>query len=197
MENSRNGIVIGVVSSLKDDENLGRVRVRYPLLEDEESEMARVATLMAGNGRGSVFLPDPGDEVLIAFEHNDSRRPYIVGSLWSTVDRPPEGDGDQEANNRRFFVSRSGAEIGFDDKNNAEKVTIVDKDGDHRITIDSAAKLIEVFSQTGSVTVSAKSGSVTVEATTVNVKATGAMNLEAGGAMTIKGSSVAINPPGP
>src|SRR3954470_5405642 len=125
MQDQGNGITVGIVSSLKDDENLGRIRVRYPVLDDEESEMARVATLMAGGDRGSRFLPEPGDEVLIAFEQNDPRRPYVVGSLWSTADRPPEDDGDQEANNRRFIKSRAGALIGFDDKAGSERVTVV------------------------------------------------------------------------
>ena len=41
---------------------------------------------------GSLFLPEVGDEVLVAFEHGDLRRPYIVGKLWNTTDPPPERD---------------------------------------------------------------------------------------------------------
>jgi uncharacterized protein involved in type VI secretion and phage assembly len=189
-----NGIVVGVVTSLKDDERLGRVRVRYPHLEDQPSEMARLATVMAGPDRGSFFVPEPGDEVLIAFEHNDPRRPYVVGSLWSKVDPPPAGDGDPEANNLRFIRSRSGAVIRFDDTQGAEKIEIVDKDVKHSITLDSAAKRIDVVSKNGDVGVSAEAGTVTVKAETVDLHATGAMTLRADGKLTIRGSIVEINP---
>ena len=189
-----NGIVVGVVTSLKDDEGLGRVRVRYPQLEDQESEMARMATVMAGPDRGSFFLPEPGDEVLVAFECGNPRRPYIVGCLWNKVDQPPPGDGDQEANNHRFIRSRSGAIIRFDDKPGAEKIELIDKDGRHSVVFDSAAARIDVTSSRGHVAVSSPQGKVTVEAPTVDVHATGEMTLRADGKLTIRGSTVEINP---
>lgn len=188
------GVIVGIVSSLKDDERLGRVRVRFPHLEDQVSEMARLATLMAGPDRGSLFLPEVDDEVLVAFEHGDVRRPYIVGSLWNKVDAPPEGDGDQQANNHRMIRSRSGAVIRFDDGQGAEKIELIDKDEQRSVTIDSANQRISVVSQSGDVEVSASSGTVTVTAGTVNVRSTGAMTLEADGKLTIRGKSVEINP---
>jgi uncharacterized protein involved in type VI secretion and phage assembly len=187
-------VVVGVVTSLQDDERLGRVRVRYPHLEDQVSEMARVATLMAGPGRGSVFIPEVEDEVLIALEHGDPRRPYVVGALWSKVDQPPAGDGDQEANNHRFIRSRSGAVIRFDDKSGGERIEIIDKDARHSITIDSAGRRIDVSTQDGNVNVKAATGTVSVDAVTVNIHATGTMSLQADGTLTIRGSTVEINP---
>jgi uncharacterized protein involved in type VI secretion and phage assembly len=189
-----NGVVVGIVTSLKDEEQLGRVKVRYPHLEDQVSEMARLATLMAGPNRGSLFLPDVDDEVLIAFEHGNVRRPYVVGSLWSTVDQPPAGDGDQKANNHRLIRSRSGAVIRFDDKSGAEKIEVVDKDAMHSITLDSAGKRIDVVTTTGDVNVRATAGTVAVTAGTVNVRSTGSMTLQASGVLTIRGSKVEINP---
>jgi uncharacterized protein involved in type VI secretion and phage assembly len=156
--------------------------------------MARLATFMAGPDRGSFFVPEPEDEVLIAFEHNDPRRPYVIGALWSKVDQPPASGGDPEANNLRFIKSRSGAVIRFDDTQGAEKVEIIDKDAKHSITLDSAAKRIEVVTENGDVSVSAKAGTVSVEAATVDVHATGTMTLRADGKLTIRGSPVEINP---
>lgn len=40
--------------------------------------------------RGLFVLPEIGDEVLIAFEHGDLSRPFVVGSLWDSDERPPE-----------------------------------------------------------------------------------------------------------
>src|SRR5215212_313772 len=103
MEKTTNGIVIGLVIDLKDEENIGRVKVKYPHLEDQPSDWARLASPMAGNKRGTFFRPEVGDEVLVAFEHGEPRRPYIIGALWSKVDPPPPDDGDTEKNNWRFI----------------------------------------------------------------------------------------------
>ena len=46
---------------------------------------------MAGKGRGLFYLPEVGDEVLVAFEHGDIRRPYVIGSLYNGSDKPREG----------------------------------------------------------------------------------------------------------
>jgi uncharacterized protein involved in type VI secretion and phage assembly len=187
------GVVVGIVQSLEDGDRLGRVRVTFPHLEDQESELARLATLMAGPDRGAFFRPEPGDEVLVAFEHNDPRRPYVIGSLWSKVDQPPADDG-RDKNNWRFFKSRSGHLIKLDDTDGAEKIELVDKDGKHTVAVDSGANSIRVVSDSGDVTVTADAGSVTVTAKTVQIDASQQMTLSAGGKLTIRGATVEINP---
>lgn len=186
------GVVVGIVDSLKDDDRLGRVRVRFPHLEDQQSELARLATLMAGPDRGAFFRPEPGDEVLLAFEYNDWRRPYIIGSLWSKKDPPPTDDG-QEKNNWRFFKSRSGQLIKLDDTDGAEKIELVGKGGKHTVVVDSGANNIRVVSDSGDVTVTANAGRVTVNAKTVEITAREQMTLSAGGTLTIRGATVKIN----
>jgi uncharacterized protein involved in type VI secretion and phage assembly len=63
--------------------------VRYPALgPDAESAWARVVTPSAGNARGLLMLPVVGEEVLIGFEHDDTTRPYVLGSLFGGVDKP-------------------------------------------------------------------------------------------------------------
>ncbi len=47
-----------------------------------------MATLFAGKDRGSWFMPDVGDEVLVSFEHGDPSRPYVLGGLWNGTDSP-------------------------------------------------------------------------------------------------------------
>ena len=198
------GVIIGIVDDLEDEEGLGRVRVKYPALGDELSDWARVATLMAGANRGAFFRPEKDDEVVVAFEHNDPRRPYILGAVWSKVDQPPSGIGPSKQNDVRLIRSRSGHVVKLDDTPGKEKIEIIDKDEAHKIVIDSSAKKIQVISDTGDVEVSAKAGTVKVEAmtvkveaTTVEVKATGNMNLEATGNMTIKGALIDISGSGP
>ena len=102
------GVVVGVVTNTQDPAGLGRVKVKFPWLSDsEESFWARVATPMAGKGRGFYFLPEVEDEVLMAFEHGDARFPYVLGALWNGQDKPPESNEDGK-NNIRSIKSRSG-----------------------------------------------------------------------------------------
>ena len=66
------GVFPASVSDVKDPDGMGRVKVTLPWSADTGSDRyevwARVATLMGGNNRGSWFIPDPNDEVLVGFE---------------------------------------------------------------------------------------------------------------------------------
>lgn len=188
-----NGIIIGLVKDLEDPQNLGRIRVTYPYLGDQLSDWARLVTPMAGKDRGIFFRPEVGDEVLVAFELGDVRRPYILGSLWSAEDTPPPDDGNAKKNNWRFIKSRNGHIVKLDDTEGSEKIEIIGSDGARKIVFDIAGKKIEVTCDSGNVEVSAPAGDVKVEAKTVSIKASADMTLEATGTMTIKGSQVNIN----
>lgn len=188
-----NGVVIGVVADLDDPDRLGRVRVQFPHLRNALSDWARVVTPMAGSGRGFYWRPEKGDEMLVLFEHGDPTRPYVIGGLWSVAQKPPPDDGKHPDNNWRFIRSRSGHVIKLDDTDGKERIEIIDKDGSRKIVIDSANGKIQVTCDQGDVEVKAGSGTVSIEATTVKVKASGSMSLEAGGELTIKGATVNIN----
>ena len=81
--------MVGVVTNNNDPDDMGRVRVKYPRsATDVESAWARVATPSAGNERGLLMLPVVGEEVLVGFEHGDTRRPFVLGSLFNGKDKP-------------------------------------------------------------------------------------------------------------
>ena len=191
--NGSNGIAIGIVSNLEDPEGLGRVLLTYPLLEDQESQWARLAVPMAGPDRGTFFRPEVDDEVLVAFEHGDVRRPYILGSLWSTTDQPPADDGNAKENNWRFIKSRSGHVIKFNDTQGSETIEIIDKNEKHKIIIDSANEKIQIICDSGDIELTASAGKFKVDASEVEIKASGSMKLEASGQNSIKGATVNIN----
>lgn len=151
------GVAVGIVRDNKDPLNLGRVKVDFPWLgeaaeavsissQDDRahSAWARVATLMAGPGRGIWLIPEVGDEVLVAFEHGDLDRPFVLGSLWNGDDAPPESMDGAGENNIRSIRSRSGHKIVLDDSDGKESILIVDKTGDNSIFIDSANNAMEV-----------------------------------------------------
>ncbi len=190
---AENGIVIGVVSNLEDPAKIGRVRVKFPHLNNEESNWAPLVTLMAGKDRGVFFRPEVGDEVLVAFLQGNIRFPYILGGIWSTTDTPPKDDGQAKKNNLRFIKSRSGHLIQLDDTSGKEKIEIIDKGNKHKITIDCSAKKIQITCDAGDIELSAKAGGIKLEAQRIELKATTTMNLEASAAMTIKGKPVNIN----
>src|SRR5262249_15116041 len=92
---SKNGwassVVVGVVTQNDDPDGLGRVRVKYPSLDKEtEGWWARIASAGAGQERGLLMMPTVGDEVLVAFENGDVRRPYVLGGLWNGKAQPGE-----------------------------------------------------------------------------------------------------------
>jgi uncharacterized protein involved in type VI secretion and phage assembly len=102
------GVYRAVVTDPDDPESRARVKVRFPWLADGEEAWAELATLMAGDGYGTWFRPDADDEVLVAFEGGDVRRPYVVGALWGERERPPEQDV-------KTIRTRCGATITIDD----------------------------------------------------------------------------------
>ena len=84
------GVVVGTVIDFNDPFMLGRVRVKTPFVDSVDlAPYARIAQGMAGPLHGSYFVPNPGEEVLLAFEHGDVNVPYILGSLSNMVSRPP------------------------------------------------------------------------------------------------------------
>ena len=119
------GLYTATVLDVRDPKRLGRVRVRPATVEVAglERRWARLATLMAGDGRGTWFVPDRGDEVLVAFEAGDARRPLVVGALWNASAKPPERMDAAGTNPRRVIRTRGGARIALDDAPNRVEIT--------------------------------------------------------------------------
>jgi uncharacterized protein involved in type VI secretion and phage assembly len=175
------GIYPALVSDIKDPDGTGRVKVTLPWSPDTGSDRyemwARMATLMGGNNRGSWFIPDVSDEVLIAFEAGDPRRPYVLGGLWNGSDSPPQSMDGSGQNNKKVLRSRNGVKITMDDQQGQEQF-IVETPGGQTITMKDGPGSIEVADSNGNsvklqssgVTVNA-SAKVTVTASLVEVSA--------------------------
>ncbi len=84
------GVYRAIVTDNRDPEARGRLHLRVPAVESRDV-WAELATLMAGDGYGTLFLPEIGDEVLVAFEAGDPDRPYVIGALWGAGERVPAG----------------------------------------------------------------------------------------------------------
>ena len=201
-----NGVVIGIVTNNKDPEGLGRVKVKFPWRESEdESDWARLATLMAGSERGSFFLPEVNDEVLVAFGQGNIDQPYVIGMLWNGKDESPETNSDGK-NNIRKIKSRSGHEIIFNDdsEQKKEKLEIHTKAG-HTLVLDDSAgqEKIEIKDKTGSnsIIIDSVQNSLTItsaaqlkiKAQMIEMEAEASMTIKSSGVLTIKGSMIKIN----
>jgi uncharacterized protein involved in type VI secretion and phage assembly len=192
------GVAIAIVVDNKDDTGTGRVKVRYPWHErPRDTYWARVATPMAGSRRGVQFIPEEGDEVLVAFERGDLRVPYVVGSLWSGTSPPPVSNADGR-NDVRLIRTRSGHTLTFDDSSTG-RVQLQLNDG-KRLSIDQEKITLQDQSGNG-VTIESGSGAVTVhsagrlllEAPQISLEASGTIEIKAAGPLTLRGAVVHIN----
>ena len=188
------GVVIALVDDNDDPQNLGRVRLRFPWMgEDAVSFWARVAMPGAGKDYGVVWLPQVGDEVLVAFEHGDSSRPFVIGGLWNGTDTPPLGDSLFDAGKvkRSGFVSRSGHKLVFFDDPGESGIALISADNKFRISLNETKGQVHVYFDgklllegTGDVEVKTQ-GNFKVDASGVEIKASGQT--------AIKGATVALN----
>ena len=189
---SLSGVVVGLVSNNEDPDGMARVKLTFPWLTDtEESAWARVTSFMAGGERGGYFLPEVGDEVLVAFEHGDINRAYVIGSLWNGVDKPPAANDDGK-NNIRRIKSRSGHVITLDDTDGGEKIEIKDKTEKNSIIWDTAKNTITIASDKD-LALNAPNGKISLDAKEISIKSSADTTIEATGNMTVKGSAVNIN----
>ncbi|MBD2300298.1 VgrG-related protein [Nostoc sp. FACHB-190] len=143
-------LLVGVVSNNQDPKGWGRVRVKFPTLtEEHESNWARVVSVGAGPGRGFDCLPEINDEVLVAFEHGDIHRPYVIGGVWNGTDAPPEAVADTVVSGKvrlRTFKTRVGHKLQFveEDKSTTKKGAYLQTVGGHNLRMNDSEKFAEL-----------------------------------------------------
>ena len=192
------GVAIALVTQNKDDDGLCRVKVRYPWYEKpRESYWARLAVPMAGKDRGTVMIPEVGDEVLVAFEREDLRFPYVLGALWNGQDKPPLANDDGK-NDKRIIKSRKKHYLLFDDgaqgvvELSHENGGVVRFSDDEIVLKDKQGNQLKIANKSGAMTLQAN-GPLSIKAATITIEATGALELKASATLTVRGSLVNIN----
>jgi len=207
------GLHVGVVSQLESDpDGEDRILVQIPIINNEEEGIwCRVATLDAGENRGSFFRPEIGDEVIIGFINDDPNDAVVLGMLHSSAKPAPITATDD--NHEKGFVTRSEMKMMFNDdkisytlETPAGKKVILDEDADI-IKIEDEHSNVLTFKSDGITMESAgdikikASGDVSIEGTNVKLKASAQFKAEgssgsevSSGAVTVvKGSQVKIN----
>jgi uncharacterized protein involved in type VI secretion and phage assembly len=181
------GAYPAVVVNIADPDGEGRVQVSLPWSPDSSGASylawARLATMMGGSNRGTWFVPDVGDEVLVVFEAGDPRRPYVIGGLWNGSDTPPESMDSGGRNYKKVIRSRNGVKITFDDTDGTEQL-IAETPGGQTVTLKDGP---------GSITVQDSNGnSIKLEAAGITITAAAKFTVNAADA-EIAAASVAVN----
>jgi phage protein D/phage baseplate assembly protein gpV len=171
-------MVVGIVTNNNDPEHMGRIRVRYPSLTDqEEGAWARVLSHNLGKDRGIFMLPQVDDEVVVAFESGDPRSPLVIGSVFNGNNKP----------GNEFLADQKGGIVVMSDD-------IARVHSKEDMTFKSDKKLmIEVTSDSDT---KIKGSSKSKTDSSVEMKAGSSYTLEAGSSMTIKGASISVESQG-
>jgi uncharacterized protein involved in type VI secretion and phage assembly len=193
------GVTVAKVTDNRDPRRESRVRVRFPWQPGEEvSFWARLAMPMTGNKMGTYFLPQVGDEVLVAFERGDQEHAFVIGSLWNGKAPAPEDNGDGN-NDRRLIRSRSGHELRFNDNASTPEVELKLQDGKHLkldrngVTVeDERGNSLTIESASGSVTIKSNA-TLSLKAPQISIEADASLSLNSSGEISIQGAIVRIN----
>ena len=183
----RFGVYPAIVVDNVDPENSGRVKVGLPQIlvsgGSGHEIWARMATLMAGADRGTWFVPDVDDEVVVAFEEGDVRRPYVLGALWNAANPPP--DRTDADNNMKLLRSRNGVKITIDDQDGRESV-VIETPGGQKLTLEDGPGAVVLTDSNGN--------SVKLAPNGITVDAAAKVTLSAG-AVEVNAQIVSVNAP--
>lgn len=75
--------------------------------------------------RGIVFIPEVGDIVLVSYYKGDPSQPFVMGGVQNS--KTAKIKEDNKHNDIKSITTRSGHVIEFNDKQDAESITITDK----------------------------------------------------------------------
>ena len=135
--------------------------------------------------------------MLVAFDRDDIRYPYVLGALWSDADKPPEANSSKK-NDIRVIKSRKGHMLRFDDADAKGVITIQLSDG-KKIEVDDDG--IRITDKSNSITIDTKGGSINVSAQTslslkapqISIEASGTLDLKGGSSLSASAGVVRIN----
>lgn len=193
------GVAIAQVVSNIDLLGEARVQVSLPWAPGFEP-WARVATMMAGSQRGSFFIPQVGEEVLIGFNHGDIREPFVIGALWNTMDKPP-ALSPTDSISKRIIRTPLGQQITFDDM---EQSITISNPAQYALNLGpSASKLSSTGASvsldlagnvkiTGAVSIKLEAPSISISGTNVSITGKTGATINGGMNCTITGAQVNI-----
>jgi uncharacterized protein involved in type VI secretion and phage assembly len=198
-------MVVGIVTNNNDPDSLGRVRVKYPQLSDsEEGDWARVLSHNLGREHGIFMLPKVDDEVIVAFENGDPRRPLVIGSVINGKDKtsaevlPDTKMGFSVlSEDRAYMHSKKDMTFKSDEKMIIQVTSDQEVKTDGKITNETSG---DVTMKAGSNYTLEAGSSMTIKGANITVEAQGSLKLkgatveiESQGPASLKGATVDVN----
>lgn len=179
------------VVSVKDPDNKNRVQVRVYNVDgvtDQDAVVwARVAVPFAGSNRGAFFMPDVGDEVLVAYLSGDPRFPVVLGGLWNGRDSAPDSfGGSGDSVDRWTITGKAGTKIAIIEDNSGPTIQLTTPGQLSGKMTDSGGGSIE-FSNASQTSIKIDSTGVTINAPSGQVQITAASS------MSVTAPSVTVN----
>ncbi|MBP5315369.1 MAG: hypothetical protein J6Y87_05835, partial [Muribaculaceae bacterium] len=180
------GLLTGIVVQIHGDpENLNRVKVKIPLMRNEqEGVWARFGTPYASNGVGGLFYPEVNDEVILGFFNGDPSSPVILGSLYSSKRKVPQEL--EQKNNTKQLLTREKLSVTFDEEKKSITVTTP---GKRTIVLDDNAKKITLEDPKGGRVELSESGIKLDTPKDIVVSAKGKFNVDAKGGIILNSTS--------
>ncbi|WP_338864546.1 type VI secretion system tip protein VgrG [Myxococcus stipitatus] len=179
------GLQVGTVVSNEDEDGEHRVRVRLPMVNNQEEGIwARVASPDAGEERGFFFRPEVGDEVVVGFLEDDPRGAIILGMLHSSAKAAPLQGSDD--NHEKVYQSRSKMRIYLDDE---KKVLQLETPAGNRLTLSEEDKTLKLEDQNGNTLEMTADGIKLESVKALELKAGTELKLESGTALNAKGGT--------
>lgn len=188
------GLLIGLAGAFKKDpEGEFRIQVKLPQMPPDSNLIwARVLMPDAGKERGVVRLPQPDDEVIVGFLNNDPRHAVVLGSLFSSANKPPADltDAWNEKYELSGFATRSGLKVTLNDQDKPSYA--IETPANNKLFFDDDKQAITLSDQHGNKVVLDDKGITLESAKDMRLKSSGKLELEARSDITIKGSEVEI-----
>lgn len=133
-----------------DPEQLGRIRVQFLWQELADTECytpwLRITQPHGGDDKGFYFIPEIGEEVMVAFEHGNAEKPYVVGTLYHGKQHPGNQWPDSN-NNVKAIRTRNGHTVEIHDEGPGGYIRIYDYQKENYIlTYSTDEKLIKLES---------------------------------------------------
>lgn len=198
-----------LVTDVNDPLKQGRVRLRFPWLDDKYVSDWTRAVQWGGLGGGGIFPMDVNDEVLVAFDRGALDHPFVIGGLYNGKDKPttvgdvPLHDAVRKKASRHTVSDRDGNRMDLlSQKTGRRKQGVRLASGDKQLTINLDRTNTEItVDSKGSVSIKG-SRSVSVDAGRdlslnargrVSIKSGGALSLLSGGPLRVDGSVVSMS----
>jgi type VI secretion system secreted protein VgrG len=186
---------VATVFDNKDPEKVGRIKVRFPWMNtDESTHWIQINTPYAHINGGFYVIPTKNSYVMVNFEGGDVDRPFCDGNFYDKKVKPDEKwVGNSNENNSKTLAIRSstGNTIELVDSDGEEKIRIYDTSGENEIELNYAKSEINIKAK-GSININA-GGSLKITANDIEIKADAGINMEAGTELKQEGASVEMS----